>query len=76
MEIYTFFIQVLGSEAISKGTIITINAQGAVESLRNKKDGITYFGCKKYRKKRTKSEPVRLCVRITDSLELLQRKEK
>ena len=32
---------------LSPGTIIQINPQGADQSLRNAKDGITYFGCKK-----------------------------
>ena len=37
----------INSTALAKGDVIRINAQGAEKSLRGKKDGITYFGCKK-----------------------------
>lgn len=39
---------------LPKGQIISINAQGVENSFRNKKDGITYFGCKKRLKRISK----------------------
>lgn len=40
-------LKVVNSTMLPKGTVIRINAQGIEGSLRNRKDGITYFGCKK-----------------------------
>jgi len=41
------FLKVVNSTMLPKGTVIKINAQGVEGSLRDHKDGITYFGCKK-----------------------------
>ena len=37
----------MSSWKIPKGTVFIINAQGMEGSQRKKKDGVTYFGCKK-----------------------------
>ena len=40
-------MKVINSTTLAKGTTLLINAQGLKNSLRGKKDGFTYFGCKK-----------------------------
>lgn len=40
-------LKVLSSATLSKGQIISINAIGYENSLRDAKDGVTYMGCKK-----------------------------
>jgi hypothetical protein len=40
-------LKVVNSTTLTKGTTLAINAQGLDGSLRSRKDGVTYFGCKK-----------------------------
>lgn len=49
---------VVTSTVLPKGKVININALGAEGSLRNARDGRTYFGCKKREQKGDKSAEV------------------
>lgn len=40
-------LKVISSNTLPQGTTLNINPEGYEHSLRNTKDGVTYFGCKK-----------------------------
>ena len=48
-------LRVLSSGKL-KGHVIRINAQGVVGSLRQRRDGFTFFGCKKYDIKKSSAQ--------------------
>lgn len=52
LRVRTILSQVISSSTLSKGTFLTINAQGLDGSLRNERDGFSYFGCKEKAQRR------------------------